>query len=138
MDLNKELGGIAAKVNRTPARVSVIGGTGGGAGAAPRYDFVNLGEKVADSMVKAAEEQLTAAQNQLEEIKAWADNLKAGLREKDAELATMNEKLRMFGESIMSAHRSFTGVDHRIGPGSDGGQNEPMPTVVTQGPRSSE
>ncbi len=125
MDLNKELGGIAAKINRAPARVSVVAGTGGGAGPASRYDFVNLGEKVADSMVKAAEEQLTAAQNQLEEIKAWADNLKAGLREKDAELATMNDKLRMFGESIMSAHRNFTGIDHRVaGDGDQGPRSE--------------
>jgi hypothetical protein len=130
MDLDKELGGIAQKINRSPRTVA-NGGAGGGAGPAPRYDFVNLGEKVADSMVKSAEEQLNAAQNQLEEVKAWADNMKAQLKEKDDELATMNDKLRVFGESIMSAHRNFTGVDHRT-------SVDPLPSVVVRGPRNDE
>jgi chromosome segregation ATPase len=101
-----------------------------------RYDFVHLGEEIADAMVKAAETQVEAAQaaleqtrdraekltaamikvaeQQVEEAKKTlekcrnpADGLRAQIKTVDRELADLNDRLRAFGEKILEGHRQF-------------------------------
>jgi len=85
-----------------------------------QYDFAMLGEKIADSLVQAAEDQVAQATQKLEEVRAFADTLRAQINEKNNELADMNSRLKSFGESILDAHRKF---------------NETAAAVITQGKR---
>ena len=97
------------------ARVRIIDQIGAGQLApvpapelvAAQYDFSNLGERIAESLVRAAEEQVTQATNNLERIKAFADNLRAEIAEKNAELIDMNVRLKEFGGTILDAHKKF-------------------------------
>jgi uncharacterized protein YgbK (DUF1537 family) len=102
----------------------------------PRYDFVRLGEQIAGSWEVAAEQQVTAARAALEQTridaKAVADamimvaeervkqaeeqlkharlpakDLRERIREKDQELADLNDRLKAYGETVLKAHRTF-------------------------------
>jgi cell division septum initiation protein DivIVA len=103
-----------------------------------RYDFVKLGEEIAVGMEQAAEAQVQAAQEALERTRQDAEKLAAalievaegrvkqaqemlerlrdpaaGLREHitkvDRELASLNDRLKAFGEKILEGHREFNG-----------------------------
>jgi DNA-binding ferritin-like protein len=92
-----------------------------------RYDFVSLGDKVLDAMVQVAEEQLTAAQNKLEEVRAFAESIRGQISAKDRELAEMAERIKTLGERVLEANREFHAAVL---------ETEPMPSVVTKGPRT--
>src|SRR5262245_24294844 len=68
------------------------------------YDFAKLGEKVAQSLVQAAQDQVTEATNNLERVKAFAAGLRSQVAEKNRELAEMKARLQSFGTSIIDAH----------------------------------
>jgi septation ring formation regulator EzrA len=91
-----------------------------------RYDFVSLGEKVADAMIEAAQEQVTAAQNKLEEIRAFADDIRQQIKAKDKELTEMTDRIKTLGERVLEANREFNASLPPL---------DPLPKVVTAGPR---
>jgi hypothetical protein len=78
--------------------------------APPKYDFEMLGSRIADSMVQAAEEQVATATENLERTKQLADKLRLQIDEKYRELASMNERLRVFGTTVLDAHATFNGA----------------------------
>jgi hypothetical protein len=75
----------------------------------PGYDFEELGAKIAEGMLQAAEEQLVQAQNMLEQTKAFAEDMRARISGKATELADLNNRLRTFGATIVTAHKVFCG-----------------------------
>jgi hypothetical protein len=76
----------------------------------PIYDFEHLGEKLAETLMRAAEDQVTEAQNIYKQTEALADALRAQVREQSLALADVNERLKSFGTSMLEAHRKFTTV----------------------------
>src|SRR5262245_38459213 len=78
------------------------------------YDFAKLGEKVAQSLVQAAQDQVTEATNNLERVKAFAAGLRSQIAEKNRELAEMKARLQSFGTSILDAHRKFSDAAESI------------------------
>lgn len=117
VDLNEEfrksiedLSATAKQQRRVPRLPQGNGSTpvAAAAGSEP-YDFAKLGEKIAESLVRAAEEQVNEAHANLERVKEFADGIRSQVSEKSAELVDMNGRLRDFAETIMSAHRRFHG-----------------------------
>lgn len=71
------------------------------------YDFAELGQKVADTLERAAQEQLDIAQKQLDKMREFNANLMKQIKEKAAELEEMNKRLGTFGGSILDAYHVF-------------------------------
>jgi hypothetical protein len=76
-----------------------------------RYDFVHLGEKIAESMVRAVEDQLTEVTNMLEQTKVFAQDMQQKITTKARELAETNERLKAYAETILEAHKQFHGEE---------------------------
>jgi hypothetical protein len=76
----------------------------------PVYDFEHLSEKLADTMMRAAEDQVNEAQNIYEHTKMVAEHIRAQAAEQSAALADINGRLKSFGASLLEAHRKFTNV----------------------------
>lgn len=81
-------------------------------GRAPTaYDFEELGTRIAEGMLQAAEEQLVQAQNMLEQTKQFAEDMRNRCAGKAAELNDLNNRLRTFGAAIVTAHKVFCGEE---------------------------
>ena len=78
---------------------------------ATRYDFAKLGEKIAESLIHAAEDQVTEAANNLERVKVFAEGLRSEVAIKSKELTEMNARLKLFGVTLVEAHKKFVGGD---------------------------
>lgn len=77
------------------------------------YDFVQLGEGLATTLMKAAEEQVARAQTNLDQTKALAEILRSQVTEQAKQIADMNARFRAFGERMLDAHRVLNGAEHK-------------------------
>jgi hypothetical protein len=71
------------------------------------YDFAILGEKIADVLLRVAEDQVTEAQNLLASTKALAEGIRAQVGEQSRLLDDLNQRLKTFGTEAMEAHKKF-------------------------------
>lgn len=74
------------------------------------FDFVHLGEEIANRMVEAAEQQAKEAQHILEETRAFAQAIHDQVTRKATELVEMNARLKEAGQGILEAHRKFNAI----------------------------
>jgi hypothetical protein len=104
---DNEFRAVAEKVARTlPAAATIKPGNGQ---HQPGYDFEELGVKIAEGMLAAAEQQLLEAQNMLAQTRAFAEDMRNRIDGKANELADLNNRLRIFGAAVVTAHRAFCG-----------------------------
>lgn len=112
-NLDQEMKAVTEAISRVPVAPVRLPGNGYNLAPPPHnpgpYDFEELGRRIADGLVQAAEEQLVQAQNALEQSKAFAADMRARIADKARELHDMNERMKQFGESILGAHRRFHG-----------------------------
>lgn len=80
-----------------------------GNGASPGYDFEELGQRIAEGMLQAANEQFVQAENMLKQTEMFAEDIRARVASKATELADMNNRLRTFASTIVTAHKVFCG-----------------------------
>jgi hypothetical protein len=109
---DNEFRAVAEKVARTlPAAPTIKSNNGqhGRHDPQPGYDFEELGAKIAEGMLQAAEEQLVQAQNMLEQTRMFAEDMRNRISGKATELADLNNRLRTFGATIVTAHKVFCG-----------------------------
>lgn len=79
----------------------------------PVYDFEHLGDKIAESLVLAAENQVTEANNLLEQTKALAESIRSQVKIQTDALENLNARLKLFGAQMLEAHRNFNG-GHKV------------------------
>jgi len=77
------------------------------------YPWVDLGEKVADAMVQAAEGAVAEAQSVLAEAKAHRDKLRAEVTKANEQIGGLTERIRAFGKTVLSAHTTFHNGDKK-------------------------
>ena len=73
------------------------------------YDFVSLAEKLAEALVQAAQTNLTMAENSLRDAEAHAAEVRERAKIKSDEIFDMTERLKEFGQSVLSARDKFLG-----------------------------
>jgi hypothetical protein len=71
------------------------------------YDFVRLGEGLADSLTRAAEEHVTKAQQILDQTKSMAEIIRTQVRAQAKQIEAMNGRFKAFGEQMLDAHRKL-------------------------------
>jgi len=77
------------------------------------YDFVQLGEALADTLTRAAEEQVQRAQAILDQTKSMADIIRTQVKAQAEQIEEMNGRFKAFGEQMLDAHRKLNGSDER-------------------------
>jgi hypothetical protein len=75
------------------------------------YDFVRLGEGLAKSLVRAAEDQLAKAQAILDQSNSLADIMLTQVRAQTAQIEEMNKRFTQCGEQMLDVHRMLNGDD---------------------------
>lgn len=70
-------------------------------------DFAVQGERIADALMKAAEDLSLETENLRERTKILAESIKQQLTEHTIQLADINRRVRALGESVLSAHDKF-------------------------------
>jgi cytochrome c556 len=70
-------------------------------------EFAVQGERVADALMKAADEILLDAENLKERTKILVDSIKANLDDHTIKLADVNRRVRALSESVIAAHEKF-------------------------------
>jgi len=73
------------------------------------YDFVELGEGLAETLTRAAEEQVERAVQILEQTKAMAEIIRTQVQAQATQIAEMNERFNAFGVHMLDAHRLLNG-----------------------------
>jgi hypothetical protein len=79
------------------------------------YDFVRLGEGLADALVRAAEDHLSKAQAILDQSKSLAEIMLTQMRAQAQQIEEMNGRFKHFGEQMLDAHRVLNGVEPTMG-----------------------
>ena len=72
-----------------------------------QYDFAAVGEKMAEALLKAAEDQLLECENLTERTKILAEGIRAQLKEHSIRLADINKRVEGLRQSVMAAHEKF-------------------------------
>jgi hypothetical protein len=72
-----------------------------------KHDFAELGEQLVASLMQAANDQVNEANNLLASVKALAEDINANISEHAKMLDDMDGRLRLFGESVLAAHKKF-------------------------------
>jgi ATP-dependent protease ClpP protease subunit len=75
----------------------------------PQHDFTAIGDQIAATLLKAAEDQVTEANNLLDSVKVLAEGVAAQLEEHAKLLNDMNERMRAFGKEVVEAHYKYLG-----------------------------
>jgi hypothetical protein len=75
------------------------------------YDFVRLGEGLASSLMRAAEDQLDKAKAILDQTKSLAEILRTQVAAQVQQIEEMNGRFKAFGEQMLDAHRVLNGVE---------------------------
>lgn len=73
------------------------------------YDFVQLGEKLADALVRAAEDQVQRAQAILDQTKSMADIIRTQVTAQANQIEEMTGRFKEFGSQMIDAHRKLNG-----------------------------
>lgn len=71
--------------------------------------FIPISERLADSLVKAAQVNLDAAQAAFAEAQTYATNVREECERRAKELAETNERLRQFSARLLDAHKEYMG-----------------------------
>jgi len=69
--------------------------------------FVNLSEKLAESIIESAQIQFNTAEQMLEEAKQYANQLREEIKQRAEALHDLKNRLEAFGASVISAHQKF-------------------------------
>jgi type II secretory pathway predicted ATPase ExeA len=72
-----------------------------------KHDFAELGEQLVASLKQAANDQVNEANNLLASVTALAEDINANVSEHAKLLDDMDGRLRLFGESVLEAHKKF-------------------------------
>ena len=83
---------------------------------AAAYDFVQLGEKLASSLVRAAEDQVHRAQAILDQTKSMAEIIRNQVAAQANQIEEMTVRFKEFGTQMIDAHRKLNGDDNVIAP----------------------
>ena len=70
-------------------------------------DFTDLGNRITNVILRAAEDQVTEANNLLASAKVLAEGIKAQIKEHADMIDNINGRLKTFGETILEAHKKF-------------------------------
>lgn len=71
------------------------------------FNFKLIGEKIADALMKAAEDQLLEVENLAERTKILAEGIRAQLDEHSVRLIDINRRVRALNDSVLTAHDKF-------------------------------
>lgn len=71
------------------------------------FNFKFIGEKIADALLKAAEDQLLETENLLERTKILAESIRAQLDEHSIRLIDINRRVRALNDSVLASHDKF-------------------------------
>lgn len=77
------------------------------------YDFVQLGEGLAKTLLAAAEEQVAQAQTMLDQTKSLVEILRTQVAAQAEQIAAMNARFKAFGETMLDAHRKLNGAEKK-------------------------
>jgi hypothetical protein len=72
-----------------------------------KYEFNRLGEEIINALLKAADDQVTEAENLRESTKTLSEGITKMVEAQAKLLNDMNQRLRMFGGSVLEAHQKF-------------------------------
>lgn len=97
------------------------------------YDFVKLGEGLADSLIRAAQEQVDKAIQILDQTKSMAEIIRTQVKAQAKQIEEMNARFKQFGEQMLDAHRILNG-DVGIGEQGTRGLVTPHRVVERQEP----
>ena len=84
--------------------------------ARPKHDFTAIGEQIAATLLKAAEDQVVEAQNLLDSVKVLAEGIGAQLEDHARMLNDMNERMRAFGKDVVDAHNKYLNGEKHANP----------------------
>lgn len=70
-------------------------------------NFAIQGERIADALIKAAEDIGLEAENLLERTKILADSIKVQLDAHQVQLADINRRVLALSQSVLAAHDKF-------------------------------
>jgi chaperonin cofactor prefoldin len=73
----------------------------------PGYDFVEIGQRLMDSLLEAAQQNFNLAETDLEKTRRYVEELKLAIQKKNAELADMQQRLSAYGKTLLDAHQTF-------------------------------
>jgi hypothetical protein len=76
---------------------------------AAAYDFVQLGEGLAKTLLAAAQEQVSKANQILDQAQSTADIILNEVRAQARRIEEMNDRYKAFGEQMLDAHRKLNG-----------------------------
>jgi hypothetical protein len=82
----------------------------------PKHDFTAIGEQIAATLLKAAEDQVVEAQNLLDSVKVLAEGIAAQLEDHARMLNDMNERMRAFGKDVVEAHHKYLNGEKHANP----------------------
>jgi hypothetical protein len=72
-----------------------------------KHPFKELGEQLVASLRAAAKDNQTEANNLVASVEALAEDIVANIGEHAKLLDDMDGRLRLFGESVLAAHKKF-------------------------------
>jgi len=72
-----------------------------------RYEFIAIGEQIAASLIKAADEQVEEAHKLRDRVMELAGNIGVELEAHAKTLNDMNERTRAFGQVVVDAHNKY-------------------------------
>ena len=70
--------------------------------------FVELSQKLADSIVEAYHQQLTEIQNKVREAEAVAQSIRDAAQARANDIADFRARAEKFGQSVLDAHTAFS------------------------------
>jgi hypothetical protein len=72
-----------------------------------KYDFALIGEKMAEVLLKAADETMFEAEHLKERTKILADSINMQLKEHSIRLTDINRRVEALRNSVQDAHEKF-------------------------------
>jgi hypothetical protein len=72
-----------------------------------KYDFNDLAKQIAQSLLKAADDHVVEAQNLRDSVKVLVEGIEAQAAEHARMLNDMDDRLHVFGASVLEAHKKF-------------------------------
>jgi len=73
----------------------------------PEYDFTKLAETLGEALLKASADNVVEADNLHERTKVLVEGIRDQVREQEKLVTDMYDRLRMFGETVLEAHKKF-------------------------------
>jgi len=77
----------------------------------PEYPFTTLAKKLGEALLKAAEANVIEADNLYQRAKVLVEGIQAQANEQAKSVSDMHDRLQVFGETILEAHKKFINGD---------------------------